>query len=160
MTPKVKILIEQIARLRVGGIRDNTIAAKLNISQSGFSRIIALPDYKDVEEAVLHGTISKMDEALAGRADALKEYAKQGVPVALRALLEAATQQRDLRARISAASEILDRDPDRLFAKGQVRASEDAPAISEIALKALDEVADKAAVAATSSVTDAKERIN
>jgi hypothetical protein len=98
---------------------------------------------------VLNGTVSKMDEALAGRADALKEYAKQGVPVALRALLEAATQQRDLRARISAASEILDRDPDRLFAKGQVRASEDAPAVSEAALKALDEVADKTAIAAT-----------
>lgn len=149
MTPKVKILIEQIARLRVGGIRDGVIAAKLNISQSGFSRIIALPDYKDVEECVLHGTVSKMDEALAGRADALKEYAKQGVPVALRALLEAATQQRDLRARISAASEILDRDPDRLFAKGQVKLGDNAPAVSEAALKALDEVADKTAIAAT-----------
>lgn len=90
-----------------------------------------------------------MDEALAGRADALKEYAKQGVPVALRALLEAATQQRDLRARISAASEILDRDPERLFAKGQVRLEDNAPAVSEAALKALDEVADKTAVAAT-----------
>lgn len=151
MTPKVKILIEQIARLRVGGIRDGVIAAKLNISQSGLSRIVALPDYQDVEQAVLHGTVSKMDEALAGRADALKEYAKQGVPVALRALLEAATQQRDLRARIAAASEILDRDPDRLFAKGQVRASEDAPAISEAALKALDGVADKAGEAVTAN---------
>jgi hypothetical protein len=155
MTPKVKILIEQIARLRVGGIRDNVIAAKLNISQSGFSRIISLPDYKDVEQAVLHGTVSKMDEALAGRADALKEYAKQGVPVALRALLEAATQQRDLRARISAASEILDRDPDRLFAKGQVRAEENAPPVSEEMLKALDGAADKAADAVT-----VKERVN
>ncbi len=96
-----------------------------------------------------------MDEALAGRADALKEYAKQGVPVALRALLEAATQQRDLRARISAASEILDRDPDRLFAKGQICVSEDAPPISESVLKALDEVADKTAVASTTP-----ERIN
>src|ERR1700722_16529501 len=118
MTPKVRILIQQIARFRVAGIRDGVVAAKLNISQSGFSRIISLPEYKDEEEAVLHGTVSKMDEALAGRADALKEYAKQSVPVALRALLEAATQQRDLRARISAASEILDRDPERTFAKG------------------------------------------
>lgn len=155
MTPKVKILIEQIARLRVGGIRDGVIAAKLNISQSGLSRIISLPDYKDVEQAVLQGTVSKMDEALAGRADALKEYAKQGVPVALRALLEAATQQRDLRARISAASEILDRDPDRTFAKGQVRESPNAPPISEELLKSLDGAADKAADAVTP-----KERIN
>ena len=155
MTPKVHILIQQIARYRVAGIRDGVIAAKMNISQAGFSRIIGLPEYKDEEACVLAGTVSKMDEALAGRADALKEYAKQGVPVALRALLEAATQQRDLRARISAASEILDRDPDRLFAKGQVRASEDAPPVSESVLKALDEVADKTAVASTTP-----ERIN
>lgn len=152
MTPKVKILIEQIARYRVGGIRDGVIAAKLNISQAGFSRIIALPEYKDVEQCVLSGTVSKMDEALAGRADALKEYAKQGVPVALRALLEAATQQRDLRARISAASEILDRDPDKLFAKGQVRAGDNAPAVSEAALAALDKVADDTATAAQPKV--------
>lgn len=143
MTPKVKILIEQIARYRVAGIRDGVIAAKMNLTQSGLSRIVALQEYRDVESCVLNGTVSKMDEALAGRADALKEYAKVGVPVALRALLEAATQQRDLRARISAASEILDRDPDRTFAKGVVRREEDAPAISEAALKALDEVADK-----------------
>lgn len=151
MTPKVKILIEQIARYRVGGIRDGVIAAKLNISQSGLSRILSLPEYKDEEACVLSGTVSKMDEALAGRADALKEYAKQGVPVALRALLEAATQQRDLRARISAASEILDRDPDRLFAKGQVKLGDTAQAVSEAALKALDEIADKTAVSATPS---------
>lgn len=155
MTPKVHILIQQIARFRVAGIRDGVIAAKLNISQSGLSRILSLPDYKDEEQAVLQGTVSKMDEALAGRADALKEYAKQGVPVALRALLEAATQQRDLRARISAASEILDRDPDRLFAKGQARLEPTAPGISEETLKALDGVADKTASAATP-----KEHIN
>lgn len=153
MTPKVKILIEQIARFRVAGIRDGVIAAKMNISQSGLSRIVALPDYKDVEEATLNGTVSKMDEALAGRADALREYAKHGVPVALRALLEAATQQRDLRARISAASEILDRDPDKLFAKGRVALDgNNDHAVSEAALKALDEVADKTAVAATPQV--------
>lgn len=147
----MKILIDQIARFRVGGIRDGVIAAKLNISQSGFSRIIALPEYKDVEECVLNGTVSKMDEALAGRADALKENFRFAVPVACRALLEAATQQRDLRARIAAAKEILDRDPDKIFATGVVRAEDNAPAVSEAALKALEESADKAAVAVSTA---------
>ena len=83
MTPKVRILIQQIARFRVAGIRDGVVAAKLNISQSGFSRIISLPEYKDEEEAVLHGTVSKMDEALAGRADALKEGGTLGAEVGM-----------------------------------------------------------------------------
>lgn len=135
MTPRVKIIIEQLARMRVAGIRDNIIAAKLNMSQAGLSRILALEEYRDVEAAVLSGTVSKMDAALAGRADDLKSYARQGVPVALRALVEACTQSRDLRARISAASELLDRDPDKLFAKGNARMNEQAQPVSEAMLK-------------------------
>lgn len=152
MTSKVKILIEQIARYRVAGMRDGVIAARMGISQSGLSRILALQEYKDVEESVLTGTVSKLDEALAGRADALKDYAKQAVPVALRTLLEAATQRRDLRAAISASSEILDRDPDRNFIKGKVGMTEDAPKVSEAALDALSVEADKTAVQATQKV--------
>lgn len=147
MTPRVKIIIEQLARMRVAGIRDNVIAAKLGMSQGGLSRILALPEYQDCEAAVLSGTVSKMDAALAGRADALNQYFKQGVPVALRALVESVTQSRDLRARISAASEILDRDPDRQFAKGTVRLGGDVAAqpLSEAHLDSIAVDADKAA---------------
>lgn len=143
MTPRVKIIIEQLARMRVAGIRDNIIAAKLNMSQSGLSRILALPEYQDVEAAVLSGTVSKMDSALAGRADLLKDYARQGVPVALRALVEAATQSRDLRARISASAELLDRDPDRLFAKNSARLNEQAQPVSSAMLDGIASEADK-----------------
>lgn len=146
MTPRVKILVEQIARMRVGGIRDGVIAAKLGISQSGLSRILALQEYKDAEECVLSGTVSKMDAALAGRADELKAYARQGVPVALRALVEACTQNRDLRARIAAAGEILDRDPDKNFVKGHARLDVDSPvAVSEAMLDSVTANADAAA---------------
>jgi hypothetical protein len=61
MTSKVKILIEQIARYRVSGMRDGVIAARMGLSQSGLSRILSLQEYKDVEEAVLTGTVSKLD---------------------------------------------------------------------------------------------------
>jgi hypothetical protein len=149
MTPRVKIIIEQLARLRVSGIKDNVIAAQLGMTQSGLSRILALPEYQDVEAAVLQGTVSKMDAALAGRSDAMKEYFKQGVPVALRALVETVTQNRDLRARLSAAAEILDRDPDKQFVKGTVRvdpASEHT--VSTGVLDAVTEGADKVAAVA------------
>jgi len=147
MTPRVKIVIEQLARMRVAGIRDNIIAAKLNMSQGGLSRILALQEYQDVEAAVLSGTVSKMDAALAGRADALKDYCRQGVPVALRALVEACTQSRDLRARISAAGELLDRDPDKLFAKGAARMNNEAQPVSTAMLDAIAVEADKVGVA-------------
>lgn len=147
MTPRVKIIIEQLARMRVAGIRDNIIAAKLNMSQSGLSRILALPEYQDVEAAVLSGTVSKMDASLAGRADLLKDYARQGVPVALRALVEAATQSRDLRARISASAELLDRDPDKLFAKGNSRLNDQAQPVSTAMLDSIAVEADKVGTA-------------
>lgn len=153
MTPRVRILVEQIARMRVGGIRDGVIAAKLGISQSGLSRILALQEYKDSEECVLMGTVSKMDAALAGRADELRAYARQGVPVALRALVEACTQNRDLRARISAASELLDRDPDKNFVKGQAKLDANAPVgVSEQMLESVTASADKAATAQQAKV--------
>lgn len=159
MTPRVKIIIEQLARMRVAGIRDNVIAAKLGMSQGGLSRILALPEYQECEAAALSGVVSKMDAALAGRADALKQYFSQGVPVALRALVESVTQSRDLRARISAAAEILDRDPDRQFAKGSVRINNDnlAQPISEAHL---DSIAASADAVATSVAAVPKEQIN
>jgi hypothetical protein len=154
MTPKVKIIIEQLARMRVAGIRDNIIAAKLGMTQSGLSRILALPEYQELEQAVLMGTVSKMDQALAGRADAMKDYLRQGVPAALRALVETVTQTKDLRARLSAASELLDRDPDKNFSKGVSRIDETAPAVSE---RMLDSIAEGADVVATAVGT---KRIN
>lgn len=146
MNARVQIKIEQIARYRVMGVHDGVIAAKLGMTQSGLSRILALPEYKELEAAVLAGQVTKMDQALAGKIEPLKEYARQGVPLALRALVEAATQQRDLRARISAASELLDRDPDKTFVKGHVKLSEEAAVgMSEGTLDHLTAHADKIA---------------
>jgi hypothetical protein len=149
-SPRVKILIEQIARYRVSGIKDVVIAAKIGMSNSGLSRILALPEYKEVEDAVLHGVVSKMDSAMAGKTEVLKDYCRQGVPVALRALLEACTQSRDLRARISAASELLDRDPDKNFVKGHTKLDDSANfGIGDKHLDGITEAADKASAAAT-----------
>jgi hypothetical protein len=151
LPPKVRIAIETIARMRVLGIRDNVIAAKLGYTQSGLSRIVALPEYQDFEQAVLQGAVSKMDEALAGRVKEMKELYKQAVPSALSTLFETCRQRRDLRAAMSAASEILDRDPDGTFSKKSIRLvdNDNAPSVSAEHLAHLTSDADAAANAAT-----------
>jgi hypothetical protein len=128
MTPKVHIKIEQIARLRVAGsLSDDRIAVLLGLTRAGLSRILALPEYQEAEQAVLTCTVSKMDEALAGKANVIRQTYAVGVPVAMKALLETVMQKKDLRSRLEAAKEILDRDPDRTYTKDHV---ELAPGIS------------------------------
>ena len=121
MTPKVHIKIEQIARLRIAGhISDERIARLLGLTRSGLSRILALPEYIECEQASLSGTISKMDEALAGKADIIRKVFAVGVPLAMRALVETVMQRKDLRACMHAATELLDRDPEHTFSKSRV----------------------------------------
>lgn len=143
MTPKVKIAMEQIARLRVAGIKDGVIAARLGYTQAGLSRIVALPEYQELEEAILTGVVSKMDEALSGNVKLMEKYFETTVPVALRTLFETVTQRRDLRAAMSAASEILDRDPKGTFSKKRASLNEDSPQVSTAMLDALTPDADK-----------------
>lgn len=145
MTPKVKIAMEQIARLRVAGIRDTIIAARLGYSGPGLSRILALPEYKELEESILTGVTSQMDEKLAGNVKAMEKYFEHSVPVALRTLLETVTQRRDLRAAMSAATEILDRDPQGTFSKKKVSMAEGTPPVSKDMLDALTPAADEVA---------------
>lgn len=130
---KVRMAIEQIARMRVAGIRDNIIAIRLGYTASGLARILALPEYQDFEEAVFQGHVSKMDEALAGKLEDMKKYFETAVPQALSTLFETCRQRRDLRAAMSAASEILDRDPEGTFSKKKVSldTQSDAPSVSK-----------------------------
>ena len=150
MTPKVKIAIEQIARMRCAGIRDGIIAARVGLTQSGLSRILNLTEYKEYEEATLQGLTSKMDAALAGKVKEMEAYLEQGVPVALSTLLETCRQRRDLRAAMSAATEILDRDPKGTFSKRKVSLddSPNAPAVSKELLNNVEGEADKATLSA------------
>lgn len=148
MTPRVHILIQQIARMRVAGTKDCVIAAKLGMTQSGLSRILALQEYHDEEEAVLNGVVSKMDSALAGRGEELKTMLRQGVPVAVRALVEAATQSRDLRARIAAADKLIKLDPDKTFTEN-ARLEDAAPSVSAGMLDRIGAEADKLTAAPT-----------
>ena len=115
---RANIRIQQIARYRVGGrLQDKQIAEIMGMSVAAFKYLIATPQYQSEENALLEGHISKLDMELAENVEAMRGYFKKAVPVAARTLLEIVQQRRDLRAALSAASEILDRDPNHSFAK-------------------------------------------
>lgn len=137
--------IAQIARLRVAGQRDSVIAQAVGLSPQGLARILSLPEYKDAEDCVLRGVITDMDQALAGRADLLRKQFQVGVPLAMRTLLDAVQQRRDLRASLEAAREILDRDPDRVFVKQRGPLENQPPTLDAATLISLSSNADKVA---------------
>lgn len=121
--------INQIARLRLfSGMKDNAVAQLIGLTQSGLSRIIALPEYQEVERQLLEGGITKLDEVVAGKADEMKKLFAPAVPAAMRTLVETVTQRRDLRAAVAASIEVLDRDPDHTFSKAGRGAVADAHA--------------------------------
>jgi hypothetical protein len=114
---KVVIKIPQIVRWRVAGVSDKKIAELLHMSHPGLARILATPEYKEFEASYLEGQLSDMDRAMAGRVEEIHREVRAAVPAALRCLVEAATQRKDLRAAIDASKELLDRDPDRTLIK-------------------------------------------
>jgi hypothetical protein len=116
---KVHIKIPQIARWRVAGISDTRIAELLKMTTSGLARILATPEYKEFEASYLNGQLTEMDRRMAGRIEEIHNEARAAVPAAMRCLVEAVTQKKDLRAAIDAAKEILDRDPDRALVKSR-----------------------------------------
>jgi DNA-binding CsgD family transcriptional regulator len=111
---QTKIRIEQIARYRIAGIRDFRIAEILKLTPATLKFITEKVEYKEVEEALLIGHLTEMDLALAGHIDPLRQEIRNAVPAALRCLVDAVTQRRDLRTALAASVEILKRDPDRV----------------------------------------------
>lgn len=111
---QTKIRIEQIARYRIAGIRDFRIAEILKITPAALKFITDKVEYKEVEEALLIGHLTEMDLALAGQVDPLRQEIRNAVPAALRCLVDAVNQRRDLRTALAASVEILKRDPDRV----------------------------------------------
>jgi hypothetical protein len=110
------IKIPQIARWRIAGVTDLRIAQLMQMSLGGLARILASQEYIEYEAALMNGHITAMDSALAGKIDEIRGECRKAVPAALRCLVDAVTQRRDLKAAMVAAKEILDRDPDRTLA--------------------------------------------
>jgi hypothetical protein len=139
---KTLIRIPQIARMRVAGIADKKIAETYSMSYQALAQLLMTQEYKDEEQAVLHGQISKIDEAMAGNIDIIKKTARLGVPVALQCLLDSAMQRKDLKAAILASKELLDRDPDQSLAK---QPEAQAPQVPAGVLKSAIDIGNKVA---------------
>jgi hypothetical protein len=110
---QVWIKAEQIARMVVKGIPYTRIAVEMGMSYDGLIRITRQPEYLRVEESVRAQVTGKMDARLAKRAE-MEDQLEDAIPEAMKVLLDSVTKKRDLRA----ALELMDRDPQRQFAKG------------------------------------------
>jgi hypothetical protein len=139
------IKIPQIARFRIAGVSDTRIAELMHLSIPGLARILATDEYKDYERALMEGQLTEMDKAMAGRVDAIHSEMKNAVPAALRALVETVTQKRDLKARLAAAKEILDRDPNRTLPVQDGAVTEGAGTVPEEVLASAVESGNKIA---------------
>jgi len=120
-TATKNIKIPQIIRWRVAGLSEVKIADLLGMTTQAIRMIVTSQGYQDEEAAYLNGHLSAMDEALAGKVDVIHQNFRAAVPAAMRCLIDAVTQRKDLKTAIAAAGEILDRDPDRTLSKQSQR---------------------------------------
>lgn len=114
MNRQAQIKAEQIARMIVKGMKGTRIAVELGMSYDGVQRILRHPEYLKIESEVRTGVLSKMDARLDKRAS-MSEEVEDAIPDALAVLLDAVKKKRDLKASL----ELLDRDPNRQFAKNK-----------------------------------------
>lgn len=134
MQRQVIIKAEQIARMVVKGMKGTRIAIELGMSYDGIQRILRNPDYLLIEDRIRKEVLGRMDARLEKRAQ-MGEEVEDAVPEALAVLLDAVKKKRDLKA----ALEVLDRDPQRQFAKAkpQQPAAASGPQVSALPSDAL-----------------------
>lgn len=123
VSPKLRSRIEAISRLRVHrpDLKDGQIAQLIGITQPRLSVIYNLPAYKEAEKYERQKLVVKLDESMGDNIPVLQQVMNNAVPAALQTLLDAARpSNKDLRTRLEASREILDREPRRLFTKKSV----------------------------------------
>src|SRR5215469_2100899 len=119
MNTQTWLRIQRVARMEVVGISDRMICENEKFDYPALKYLRSLPEYQEIKDNLLQGHLTEMDKAMAGKIDVMRQEVRQAVPAALRCLVDAATQRKDLRTALAAASEILDRDPDRTFLKSK-----------------------------------------
>jgi hypothetical protein len=113
--------IHKVARLVVAGIKNDRIAVIVGLTPSGLASLMQRQDYKEIEQEILAGAITQLDQQLALDVEAMKQEFAVGIPAAMRTLVETVTQRRDLKAAIEASKELLDRDPKQTFVRPRDR---------------------------------------
>jgi hypothetical protein len=109
--------LHKAARLELMGINDARIADICGLSPAGLATLKQRPEYKVLLGELQANVITQMDEELAKDVGKMHQEFASAVPAAMRTLVDAAMQKKDLKAAIAASTEILDRDPKMAFAK-------------------------------------------
>lgn len=159
LNTQTQLRIQRVARMEIAGITDRRICSNEGFDYPALKYLRTLPEYQEVKENLLQGHLTEMDKALAGKIDVLRQEVRQAVPAALRCIVDVVNQRRDLRTALSAAAEILDRDPDRQFLK-----SKDPSAVSfgfgnSIPDGVMDSVSKDSAEVIDDLVNDSKKRV-
>lgn len=146
LNAQTQLRIQRVARMEIVGISDKIICQREGFDHAALKYLRSLSDYQEIRDDLLQGHLTKMDEAMAGNIEILRREVRQAVPAALRCLIDTVNQRKDLRTALAAASELLDRDPDKLFLKskevGAIPASGDLPtSLQDEVTKAADEFA-------------------
>ena len=116
---QVSLRMQRVARMEIAGVSDRAILAAEKIDVAQLQYLRKIPEYIELRQDLLEGHLTEMDRAIAGKVDILRQEVRQAVPSALRCLIDAVNQRKDLRTALAAAGEILDRDPDRVFLKSK-----------------------------------------
>lgn len=114
---KVLLKIVQIARWRVRGVKDAVMCQHFGLTQSGLSRLVASEQYIAIENQILEGVLSQIDETIEEDIQFLRRKFATAVPAAMQGVLECAMQNKDLRTKLASCEFILDRDPNRTIPK-------------------------------------------
>lgn len=114
---KLYIRMQNVARYRVSGrFSEARVAEMVGLTPSGLASLVKNPDYIEIENALLEGRLSSIDEQLSADIDAKKEVMRRAVPAALSFLVEGVLQRKDLRTALACAKTIIENDPDKTFA--------------------------------------------
>ena len=122
------------------------------MTNSGLQRILRTSEYRDIEQCLLEGTLSKLDFQIAQNTTLLHKMIEPAVPAALQAMVDSVVQRRDLRTALAAAKEILDRDPKRQFVSSKQPTAVQADALPSALIEAISRDSDGVATAVSAKL--------
>lgn len=105
---KNQIRREKAARMEIASVyTDAEIAAVIGLTPGGLANLKRHPHYRDIIVSLKEGTVRDMDLAIAEDVGAMRKRIREFVPHALRTIMDAASQRRDLKLAVQASNDII-----------------------------------------------------
>jgi DNA-binding phage protein len=106
---KTIIRIERAIRLEVKGFSDDQISQHIGLSKAGLATLKRNPLYTQVRIRVLNNVVGDLEQELGDDTHYIHSKIRSMLPKALQ-VLEDALENSDVKARLSAAADVFDRD--------------------------------------------------